>query len=131
MTKRRETSRRAALLFGAVSVLLGAALAGPPAAAQDVPRRDVAETFGLCTSCHKADGRGGPGYGGFAANLRTTPLTAEEIVEVLTDGRQDRGMPPFSELLEPEEMADLATYILVELRDEPEAEGEAAADAAE
>ena len=121
----RETARRAGLpLAGALT--LGLALPAP-GLAQDVPRRDTAETFGLCTSCHKADGRGGPGYGGYAANLRTTALTAEEIVEVLTEGRQDRGMPPFKAVLKPEEIADLATFILVELRDPPEGEaGEAA-----
>ena len=118
----RPAGSRSARLGAAA---LAAALAAPAVAESDVPRRDTAETFGLCTSCHKADGRGGPGYGGYAANLRTTALTAGEIVEIISEGRQDRGMPTFKAVLEPAEIADLATFILVELRDEAP-EGEAA-----
>ena len=119
----RPAGSRSARLGAAA---LAAALAAPAALAEsDIPRRDTAETFGLCTSCHKADGRGGPGYGGYAANLRTTALTAGEIVEIISEGRQDRGMPTFKAILEPAEIADLATFILVELRDETP-EGEAA-----
>ena len=112
------------------ALLLSLALAAAPGGAvedgREVPRRDPAETFAEnCASCHKGDGRGGPGYGGYAANLRTTALTAEEIVEVVIEGRQNRGMPLFTGVLEPGEIADLAAFILIDLRDPPE-EGEPA-----
>ncbi len=124
MTTRDPACGPRRFLCAAASTMI-VAFASAPTNAQnaesDVPRRDPAITFAdSCASCHKADGRGGPGYGGYAANLRTTALSAGEIVEVVTEGRQDRGMPLFRAVLEPGEIADLATFILVELRDEPE-----------
>lgn len=124
----RDAARR--VLFAAPALAAGFALCAPAGAEETrAPRRDMAEVFAEnCGSCHKADGRGGPGYGGYAANLRTTALTADEFVEVLIAGRQDRGMPTFDGVLEPETMAAVAEFVLVELRDPPPEEGAAAAE---
>jgi len=108
------------LFAGALALSIGFTAAQVNA---EIPRRDPAETFAdSCASCHKGDGRGGPGYGGYAANLRITALTAEEIVEILVTGRQDRGMPTFDGVIEPGEMMDVAVFVLTELRDPPEGE---------
>ncbi len=64
-----------------------------------------------CAVCHKADGRGGPAYGGYAANLRETVLTHEELVAAITDGRQDRGMPTFKGVMTKRKIDAIATYI--------------------
>ena len=35
-----------------------------------------------CSRCHKEDGRGGPAYGGFAADLRATGLDKEGLIYI-------------------------------------------------
>lgn len=81
-----------------------------------VPRRNVKETFVKCQGCHKADGSGGTGYGGFAANLRDTKLDHNGLVDVITNGRQNRGMPPFKGVLSESDIDALATYIETEFK---------------
>lgn len=81
-----------------------------------VPRAGGRELFQNCVLCHKYDGRGGPSEGGYGADLRVTTLTREQIIHVITYGRQVRGMPPFKDLLEQSKIETLATFILEDLR---------------
>jgi mono/diheme cytochrome c family protein len=50
-----------------------------------------------CAFCHgpQGDGRGDPRSPGKAANLRTTPLKREHLIEVVTCGRPRTEMPHF------------------------------------
>ncbi len=82
-----------------------------------VPRASGRKIFSeYCVLCHKYDGRGGPSEGGYGADLRKTTLTREQLVVVITYGRQARGMPPFKDLLESEKIDTLANFILTDLR---------------
>jgi mono/diheme cytochrome c family protein len=46
-----------------------------------------------CVGCHKWHGDGGGGYGGAALSLRKTELNREQIIEVVSCGRPNTGMP--------------------------------------
>lgn len=81
-----------------------------------VPRGGGRELFQNCVLCHKYDGRGGPSEGGYGADLRVTKLTREEVIQVITDGRMSKGMPPFKGVLDDEKIETLATFIKVELK---------------
>jgi len=81
-----------------------------------VPRGGGRELFQNCVLCHKYDGRGGPSEGGYGADLRVTKLTKEELVNVITNGRMSKGMPPFKGVLDDEKIETLATFIKVELK---------------
>lgn len=81
-----------------------------------VPRGGGRELFQNCVLCHKYDGRGGPSEGGYGADLRVTKLTQEEVVNVITNGRMSKGMPPFKGILDEEKIVTLATFIKVELK---------------
>lgn len=81
-----------------------------------VPRGGGRELFQNCVLCHRYDGRGGPSEGGYGADLRVTKLTQEEVVNVITDGRMSKGMPPFKGILDEEKIETLATFIKVELK---------------
>ncbi|MDQ3260443.1 MAG: cytochrome c [Pseudomonadota bacterium] len=81
-----------------------------------VPRGGGRELFQNCVLCHKYDGRGGPSEGGYGADLRVTTLTHQELVNVITDGRMSKGMPPFKGILDDEKIETLATFIEVELK---------------
>jgi hypothetical protein len=48
-----------------------------------------------CMGCHKWHGDGGPGYGGAAMSLRKTPLTREQLIQVIRCGRPGTNMPYF------------------------------------
>ena len=48
-----------------------------------------------CMGCHKWHGDGGPGYGGAAISLRKTPLTREQLMDVIRCGRPGTNMPYF------------------------------------
>jgi mono/diheme cytochrome c family protein len=91
--------------------------AGPAMAADEKPRRSgpppivFTEFPNQCARCHKADGRGGPAYGGFAADLRATLLDHDGLVYVITVGIRDRGMPEFKSTMSKREIAGIATYI--------------------
>jgi len=76
-----------------------------------VPRATGRDLFQPCVLCHKYDGRGGASEGGYAADLRVTQLTRDEVVAVITNGRPAKGMPPFSGLLDPDKINTLATFI--------------------
>ncbi len=81
-----------------------------------VPRGGGRELFQNCVLCHKYDGRGGPSEGGYGADLRVTKLTHEEIVEVITNGRLGKGMPPFKGMLDEEKIETLAYFIKKDLK---------------
>lgn len=81
-----------------------------------VPRGGGRELFQNCVLCHKYDGRGGPSEGGYGADLRVTKLTYEELVEVITNGRTGKGMPPFKGMIDDEKIETLAHFIQKELK---------------
>ena len=81
-----------------------------------VPRGGGRELFQNCVLCHKYDGRGGPSEGGYGADLRVTKLTRQELIQVITDGRVAKGMPPFKGMLDEEKIETLATFIKEELK---------------
>jgi len=81
-----------------------------------VPRASGRQLFQSCVLCHKYDGRGGPSEGGYGADLRVTTLTYEQLVHVITYGRQAKGMPPFKDLLEESKIETLATFIMEDLK---------------
>ncbi len=65
-----------------------------------------------CSRCHKPDGRGGPAYGGFAADLRATVMDEAGLVHIITEGVRSRGMPEFKSTMTKREIEGLATYIV-------------------
>jgi mono/diheme cytochrome c family protein len=81
-----------------------------------VPRASGRDLFQNCVLCHKYDGRGGASEGGYAADLRVTKLTRDELVAVITDGRVAKGMPPFRGLLDADKIKTLARFIKEELK---------------
>jgi mono/diheme cytochrome c family protein len=113
--------RRGALLFAALSgwsLLPGSV---KPADEEErpvivVPRISGRELFQNCVLCHKYDGRGGPSEGGYAADLRVTKLTHQEVVDVITNGRMSKGMPPFNGILDESKIETLATFIKEDLK---------------
>jgi mono/diheme cytochrome c family protein len=82
-----------------------------------VPRASGRDLFNTCIPCHRWDGRGGKSEGGNAANLRRTRLTLQEIVGIITDGRQEKGMPSFKGFLDDYKINTLAKFIKEELKD--------------
>ncbi len=105
--------------LAAATVIGTAAFATPIAARADneTPRRSgppplvFSEFPNQCARCHKSDGRGGPAYGGFAADLRATLLDHDGLVYVITVGIRDRGMPEFKSTMSKREIEGIATYI--------------------
>jgi len=81
-----------------------------------VPRASGRQLFQSCVLCHKYDGRGGPSEGGYGADLRKTTLTREQLIHVITYGRQAKGMPPFKDLLEVSKIETLTTFIMEDLK---------------
>lgn len=82
-----------------------------------VPRGGGRELFTKnCVLCHKYDGRGGPSEGGYGADLRVTKLTEEEVLQVITNGRLDKGMPPFKGILDEEMIETLARFVKNDLK---------------
>ena len=99
--------------------LMAMMLAAPSAHAEDKPKKRIGpppivytQFPNVCARCHKSDGRGGPAYGGFAGDLRVTGLDHEGLVQIITVGIRDRGMPEFKSVLTKREINGLATYIL-------------------
>lgn len=83
-----------------------------------VPRaggRAAFEKFG-CITCHMGDGRGGQNEGGYGADLRVTKLSEQEVVSVIANGRNGKGMPSFKGLIDDETLGTLARYIKDDLR---------------
>ena len=65
----------------------------------------------LCITCHMPDGRGGQNEGGYGADLRVTPLTEEQIVWTIREGRTAKGMPSFNGQIDDETLKMLAEFI--------------------
>lgn len=65
----------------------------------------------LCAKCHKPDGRGGPAYGGFAADLRATALDQEGLRLIIAEGVRAKGMPEFKSVMTKREIEGIASYI--------------------
>ncbi len=123
--KKTATSRarvRAASLIAGALLATGFVHHSPVVLADDdrpvikVPRAGGRELFQSCVLCHKYDGRGGPSEGGYGADLRKTTLTREQVIFIITYGRQDKGMPPFKDLLDSSKIETLADFILKDLR---------------
>ena len=120
-TGKRWTGSAKTLAFAALSLL--SVLPDTVALAEEeerpvikVPRGGGRELFQNCVLCHKYDGRGGPSEGGYGADLRVTKLTREELIQVITDGRMAKGMPPFKGMLDEEKIETLVTFIKEELK---------------
>jgi mono/diheme cytochrome c family protein len=106
-----------------LGVMAAFAFVAPEANAQDQPKKRsgpppivYTELPNVCARCHKSDGRGGPAYGGFAADLRATELDHEGIVQIVTEGVRDRGMPEFNSVLTKREIDGVATYIIERIK---------------
>lgn len=113
----------AGLTAAAVIGFAACGVPGAPAMADDEkPRRTgpppivFTEFPNECARCHKADGRGGPAYGGFAADLRATQLEHESLIYIITVGIRDRGMPEFKTTMSKREIAGIATYIMEHIK---------------
>ncbi len=95
---------------------------GPALSADEKPRRSgpppivFKELPNECARCHKSDGRGGPAYGGYAADLRATELDHEGLVYIITVGIRDRGMPEFKTTMSKREISGIATYIVEQIQ---------------
>jgi mono/diheme cytochrome c family protein len=119
----RNGTLRAACLIAGTLLSMGFAQHAPVVFADDgdrpvikVPRAGGRELFQSCVLCHKYDGRGGPSEGGYGADLRVTSLTREQLIFIITYGRQPKGMPPFKDLLDSSKIETLADFILNDLR---------------
>ena len=124
MTKiqRKERSSRIALAFVVAACSLWYTSSDVMAEDEDrpvikVPRGGGRELFSTnCVLCHKYDGRGGPSEGGYGADLRATKLTREEVLQVITNGRLNKGMPPFKGILDLDMIETLATFVKEDLK---------------
>jgi quinohemoprotein ethanol dehydrogenase len=90
---------------------------GPAASAITVPQNRVADLAHgrelytqTCTACHGSDGTGGI----HGAPLKTTQLSLEELMTTIGNGRDQ--MPAFGQAYKPEDLHDVATYILQEIK---------------
>ncbi len=63
-----------------------------------------------CIACHGSDGTGGV----HGAPLKTTQLSLEELMTTIGNGRDQ--MPAFERAYKPEDLHDVAAFILEELR---------------
>ena len=70
------------------------------------------ELFGqTCVACHGTDGSGGI----HGAPLTATTLTLAELMTTIGNGRES--MPAFGRAMRPEDLHDVAAYILEDLAD--------------
>jgi mono/diheme cytochrome c family protein len=89
----------------------------------------------VCQACHMADAKGGGGAGASIPALAANPKLADKtyIIELLLKGRG--GMPWFTDMLTPAQMAAVSTYVRGHFNDYPdpvtEADVRAAASQAE
>ena len=82
-----------------------------------VPRGGGRELFSThCVLCHKFDGRGGPSEGGYGADLRVTKLTRDEVIQTVTNGRSEKGMPPFKGIIDESQILTVANFVKNDLR---------------
>ena len=110
--------------LAAVALSVAAMIADTAALADDddrpvikVPRGGGRELFSKnCVLCHKYDGRGGPSEGGYGADLRVTKLSEDEVRNVVTEGRLNKGMPPFKGILDADMIDTLAHFVKTDLK---------------
>lgn len=119
----------AAIRFGAVAVLLGA-FAGAAAPAQDTAGnvsavkvseegRQVYEQ--ICQACHMADAKGGGGAGAMIPALAGNPKLADKSYPIMMLLKGRGGMPWMTDILTPEQMAAVLTYVRSHFNDYPDA----------
>jgi mono/diheme cytochrome c family protein len=74
----------------------------------------------ICQACHMADGKGGGGAGASIPALTGNANLADPAfgVEILVKGRG--GMPWFTDILNPAQMAAVLTFVRTEFNDYPE-----------
>jgi len=121
ITKRRRIVGALMVMafFGAAAFVM---LSASSAVADDPPRRSgpppmVFDEFpNNCARCHKQDGRGGPAYGGFAADLRATELEHEGLVFIITEGIRQRGMPEFKSTMSKRQISGVSDYIINKIK---------------
>lgn len=82
---------------------------GPTAVEVSAEGREVYEQ--ICQACHMADAKGGGGAGAMIPALAGNPRLADKDypIVILLKGRG--GMPWFSDILTPEQMAAVLTYV--------------------
>jgi mono/diheme cytochrome c family protein len=98
-----------ALLIGAVAVRAQDAPGGGPTSVEiSSEGREVYEM--ICQACHMADGRGGDGAGAAIPAIADNANLADKdfVVDILVKGRG--GMPWFTDMLTPEQIAAVSTY---------------------
>lgn len=110
---------RSALFMFALAMSAGANMAAANediidaarAEAQEKHGVDVKKIFGAqCGLCHGGYGTSMGGRGG-GPKLAATAMTAEQVHNRISDGKQGM-MPSFKKMLEPEEIDALTTYIM-------------------
>lgn len=99
-----------------IAAVIGGVLAVATASAQEKkisgpPPKVYNELPVICAKCHKPDGRGGPAYGGFAADLRATMLDKQGLMLIISEGVRSKGMPEFKSTLGKREIEGIASYI--------------------
>ncbi|MFT3964846.1 MAG: cytochrome c [Sphingobium sp.] len=79
----------------------------------------------ICQACHMADAKGGGGAGAQIPALAGNPNLKDPkfIVEILIKGRG--GMPWFTDMLTPAQMASVSTYVRSHFNDYPDPISEA------
>ena len=121
-TKRIDAKRLSAIAIAALSLWSLSPATQSFAEEEDrpvikVPRGGGRELFSTnCVLCHKFDGRGGPSEGGYGADLRVTKLTEAEVVGIITNGRTQKGMPPFKGILDEDMIETLARFVKNDLK---------------
>jgi len=116
----------AALVVAGAAVLAAAA---PALRAQDGPGGTSSVEISdegeqvyqqICQSCHMADARGGAGAGTGIPALADNPRMADKdyIIKLMATGRG--GMPWFTDVLTPEQIAAVLTHVRTEFNDFPE-----------
>ena len=101
-----------------LAVLLAASFPGA-AAAQEAPVVTEVEYEGWrqynvhCARCHGQDALPNPVAANLLASLAPGGPTADQatFTTVVVEGRLDRGMPAFKEIIEPEQVEAIYTYV--------------------
>lgn len=118
----------AAILAAGLAVL-AAALPQPGVHAQDGPGGETNVAISnegqavyqqICQACHMADARGGGGAGLGMPALAENPRMADKayVIQVLVKGQG--GMPWFADLLTPQQIAAVLTYVRSNFNSHPE-----------
>jgi cytochrome c oxidase cbb3-type subunit 3 len=68
-----------------------------------------------CIACHGQAGEGNAIGPNLTDNYWINGCTEEDIIEVIRDGRAEKGMTPYKTMMTEEQMAHLTTYIKVSL----------------